>query len=172
MIDSLIQKRPLRFLQIFALVFGLALVVSMGTGCGRPYDIKTPDGFIDLEDRYEDQGAHEYRASTADGVVIAVRAFDNKPKADMALAVRALENRVRIGQGYALLGKHEVVARDGNKGTMLEFGHDEPSGPHLYYTAVFLTDDRVFIFEAGGRKELVEKAKPSIDWALKSFDPK
>ena len=154
-----------------AMMLGFALAL-FGAGCGRPYAIETPDGFIDLGDRYESEGNHEYRASTADGVVIAVRSFDNDPKADMALAVRALENRVRLGQGYALLSKHEVVARDGNKGTMLEFGHDEPTGPHLYLTAVFLTEHHVFIFEAGGKKELVEKARKSIDWAVSSFDPK
>jgi hypothetical protein len=141
-------------------------------GCGRPYEIATPNGFIDFGERYASDGAHEYRAATADGVVIGARAFDNDPKADMALAVRALENRVRLAQGYALLAKHEVVARNGLKGTMLEFGHDEPSGPHLYLVTLFINDDHVFLLEAGGKKDLVEKARPSIDWAVKSFLPK
>ncbi len=141
-------------------------------GCGRPYEAATPDGFIDFGDRYKSEGSHEYRAATADGVVLGIRAFDNDPKADMSLAVRALENRVRLGQGYALLGKHEVSARNGTKGTMLEFGHDEANGPHLYYLTVFLNDDHVFLLEAGGKKDLVEKARPSIDWAIKNFLPK
>lgn len=159
--------RQRTIVSMLALVFGLSLV-----GCGRPYEAATPDGFIDFGDRYKSEGHDEYRAATADGVVIGVRAFDNDPKADMALAVRALENRVRIGQGYALLAKHEVTARDGTKGTMLEFGHDEAGGPHLYYVTLFINDAHVFLLEAGGKKELVEKARPSIDWAIKSFLPK
>ena len=155
------------------LVIALAVLASsLVLGCGRPYEAATPDGFIDFGDRYKSGSEHEYRAATADGVVIGVRAFDNHPKADMALAVRALENRVRLGQGYALLGKREVVARNGTKGTMLEFGHDEASGPHLYYVTVFLNEEHVFLLEAGGKKDLVEKARSSIDWSIKNFLPK
>jgi hypothetical protein len=139
--------------------------------CSKPYVAATPKGFIDLGDHY-DENAHEYRAATADGVVISIRAFKNDPKADMPLAVRALENRVRLAQGYALLGKREVAARDGSKGTLLEFGHDEASGPHLYEVALFLNDDHVFLVEAGGKKDLVEKARPSVDWAIENFLPK
>lgn len=152
---------------------GLALALALAaSACGRPYTAATPDGFIDLGDRYDDRPAHEYRASTADGVVLGVRAFDNEPKADMALAVKALENRVRLGQGYALLDEKDVTARDGTKGKMMRFGHDEASGPHLYYVTIFLNDKHVFLLEAGGKKELVEKADASIDWAIKNFLPK
>ena len=113
-----------------ALVLSLA---SISTGCGRPYEVATPEGFVELtegKDRY-DQTHHEYRASTADGVVVGVRAFDNEPKVDLALAVRAFENRVRLGEGYALLDKKDVSARNGQKGTLLNFGHDEAGGAHL-----------------------------------------
>jgi hypothetical protein len=150
---------------------GLAIALA-ASACARPYTPATPDGFIDLGDRYDDRPAHEYRASTADGVVLGIRAFDNDPKADMALAVKALENRVRLGQGYALLDEKDVTARDGTKGKMMRFGHDEPSGPHLYYVTIFLNDKHVFILEAGGKKDLVEKAETSIDWAIKNFLPK
>jgi len=149
----------------------VVLTLLVAAACGRPFEAATPEGFVDLgEDRY-DRGAHEYRATTADGVVLGVRAWDNDPKVDLSVAVRALENRVRIGQGYALLDKKEVAARDGTKGVEMRFGHDEPAGSHLYYLTVFVTDDWVFIVEAGGKKDLVEKAAPSIDWSIKNFLP-
>jgi hypothetical protein len=141
-------------------------------GCARPYTPATPEGFIDLDDRYDSAPNHEYRASTADGVVIGIRAFDNDPKANMSLAVRALENRVRLGQGYAKIAERDVKARDGTAGKMLQFGHDEEGGPHLYYVTIFITEKRVFLIEAGGKKELVEKANASIDWAIANFSPK
>jgi hypothetical protein len=144
---------------------------SLQVGCGRPYEPATPSGFVDLgEDRY-DQDTHEYRASTADGVVLGVRAYDNDPEVDLTLVGRALENRLRLGQGYALLEKKEVSARDGTKGVQLRFGHDEGSGPHLYLVTVFITKDRVFVLEAGGKRELFEKAQASIDWSVKNFLP-
>lgn len=153
-----------------ALALG-ALLTGL-VGCGRPFKAATPDGFIEFEDRYDNSTTHEYRASTADGVVLAIRSFENDPEADMALAVRALENRVRLGQGYALIDKKEVTARDGTKGTTLRFGHDEEGGAHLYYVTVFVTEDYVYVLEAGGKKDLVEKADKSIEWSIQNFLPK
>ncbi|HTJ82613.1 MAG TPA: serine/threonine protein kinase [Polyangiaceae bacterium] len=147
----------------------LALVTL--SACGRPFEAATPEGFVDLGDDRYNQDSHEYRASTADGVVLGARAWENDPKVDLTVAVRALENRVRMGQGYALLDKKEVTARDGTKGIEMRFGHDEPSGSHLYCLTVFVTDDWVYLVEAGGKKDLVEKAAPSIDWSIKNFLP-
>jgi hypothetical protein len=149
----------------------LVLTAVAGAACGRPFDAATPEGFVDLGDERYDQTNHEYRATTADGVVLGTRAFENDPKVDLSVAVRALENRIRIGQGYALIEKKEVSARDGSKGIELRFGHDEPSGTHLYYVTVFVTDDWVYLLEAGGKKELVDKAQASIDWSIKNFLP-
>jgi hypothetical protein len=156
----------------FLLAASIAAGALVAMGCGRPFTPATPDGFIEFKDRYDNSTTHEYRASTADGVVMSVRSFKNDPKADMPLAVRALENRVRLGQGYALLDKKDVTARDGTKGTKLRFGHDEEGGAHLYYVTVFVTDDYVFLLEAGGKKDLVEAADASIDWSIQNFLPK
>jgi len=154
------------------LVVLVSLVVA-ATGCGRPYAVATPEGFVELsekEGRY-DETHHEYRASTADGVVVGVRAFENEPKVDLSLAVRAFENRVRMGEGYALLDKKDVVARNGSKGAMLAFGHDEAGGAHLYSVAIFVTEDWVYILESGGKKDMFEKARTSVDWFVKNFQP-
>ncbi len=169
----MIQRTPLlrTALRLSAGLACAALLLAT-VGCGRPFKAATPDGFIEFEDRYDNSTTHEYRAATADGVVLSVRSFENDPEADMALAVRALENRVRLGQGYALIDKKEVTARDGTKGTKLRFGHDEEGGAHLYYVTVFVTEDYVYLLEAGGKKDLVEKADKSIDWAIQNFLPK
>lgn len=152
--------RPLRLASCLALV--------TAAGCGRPYEVQTPSGFVDLEDRYDD-GDDEYRATTADGVVIGVRAFDNEPYAERAFLVRAIENQLRLGRGYALLETKKVSSKNGVEGTQLRFGHDEPSGPHLYVLTVFVDDDHVWLHEAAGKKELVEKAEQSIAWSLREL---
>lgn len=152
----------------------VACVLAFGAGCGRPYDVATPEGFVELtedSDKTYDSSADEYRASTADGVVLAVRAWDNEPKVDLVVATRSLENRTRLGQGYALLEKKEVVAADGTKGTALSLGHDQEGQAHLYKVVVFVTEDHVYIVEAGGKKELFEKATKSVDWFIASFKP-
>ncbi len=152
----------------------LSLSITALVGCGRPYDVATPAGFVELTEggqRSYDGNADEYRASTADGVVLGVRAWDNEPKVDLGLAARALENRTRLGQGYALLEKKEVVAANGTKGTELRLGHDQDGQAHLYTVIIFVTEDHVYLVEAGGKKELVEKAASSIDWFVKNFQP-
>jgi hypothetical protein len=149
-----------------------AVMALMGQGCARPYDVATPDGFVDLSHRYESAGNDEYRASTPDGVVLRARAYPNEPKVTTDVAVKVLESRIRLGQGYALLGEKDVTARDGSKGKMLQFGHDEDTGPHLYYVTLFIAHDRVYILDAGGKKDLVEAAENSIAWWIKSFFPK
>ena len=80
----------------------LALALLALAGCGRPFTPATPPGFVDLGDNYPDG---EYRATTADGAVIGVRAYDNEPRGELAFWTRALENRMRESGGYALLEK-------------------------------------------------------------------
>lgn len=134
-------------------------------GCGRPFSAATPKGFVDLGDRY---GSDEYRATTAEGLVIGVRAYENDPKGDLSFWSRVTEKRLREA-GYALLGKSDVKSRDGLPGLQMRFGRDEGKDAHLYYLTVFVDDDHVFLHEAGGKKELVERHQPQIDWSIHNF---
>ena len=144
-----------------------ALLLAALAGC-RPFKPATPAGFVDLSEKYED---HEYRATTADGMVLGVRAFENKPKGELAFWVKVIENRMRDTSGYALLDSREAKDRGGNAGKTLRFGHDESGVPHLYYLTVFVNDDHVFLLEAGGTKDLVEKHEEQIAWSITNFLP-
>jgi hypothetical protein len=148
----------------------LVLVAALvGAGCGgHPFHAATPPGFVDLGDRYP---KGEYRATTADGVVIGVRAFDNDPKGALAFWSRALEKRMREMSGYALLDKSDVTARGGLTGVAMKFGHDENKTPYLFTVALFVTDKKIYLLEAGGKKEEVTKVQEQIDWAIKNLAP-
>jgi hypothetical protein len=146
----------------------LALALAALAGC-RPFVAATPPGFVDLGDRY---GSNEYRATTADGVVIGIRAFDNDPKGEMPFWSRALERRMREMAGYALLEQHEVKNRTGLTGLEMRFGHDEGKDPYVYTVALFVTDKKVFVIEAGGLKAEVVKQEAQIAWAIHNFAPK
>src|SRR5262245_40224940 len=104
------------------LTLSLLLGAVLLAGCGRSFTPATPPGFVDLGDHY---GSDEFRAATADGVVIGIRAFPNDPKGEIAFWQRAIENRMRDMGGYALIEKREVKNRAGGTGTELKFGHDE-----------------------------------------------
>lgn len=142
--------------------------LSASAGC-RPFQPATPPGFVDFSEKYQDG---EYRATTADGLVLGVRAFDNEPKGEIGFWLRAIENRMRDTSGYALLETRDVKDRNGNPGKQLRFGHDESGVPHLYYVAVFVNDDHVFLLEAGGTKDLVEKHGDQVEWSITNFLPK
>jgi hypothetical protein len=148
----------------------LSLLAALAcAGCGHPFQPATPPGFVDLGNRYPDG---EYRATTADGVVIGIRAWDNDPKGELTFWSRALERRMREVGGYALLDKRDVSARGGLTGVAMRFGHDEGKTPYLYTIALFVTDKKIYVLEAGGTKAEVSKLEPQIDWAIKNLGPK
>jgi hypothetical protein len=147
----------------------LVLAALLGAGCGHPFYAATPPGFVDMGERYPDG---EYRAATADGVVIGVRAFDNDPKGELAFWSRALERRMRETGGYALLEKKDVTARGTLTGVALHFGHDEGKTPYLYTVAIFVTDKKIYVLEAGGTKDEMTRQDAQVEWAIRNFASK
>jgi hypothetical protein len=153
-------------------VVSVALSVALAAlcvGCGHPFRAATPSGFVDLGTGYADG---EYRAVTADGVVIGVRAWDNDPKGELPFWSRALERRMHDIGGYALLDKHDVAARHDLHGVEMRFGHDEGKTPYLYTVALFVTEKKIYVVEAGGAKSEVTKVTSQIDWAIQNLGPK
>lgn len=148
------------------LAAGLLLSLS---GCARHFVPATPPGFVDMGTDYPEG---EYRATTADGVVIGIRNVDNEPKGEIGFWSRALENRMREVGGYALIEKKQVTNRAGMTGTEMRFGHDEGRTPHLYWVTIFVTDKRIFILEAGGTKAEMERQEGQLNWAIQNFLPK
>ncbi len=147
------------------LVAGLCLA-----GCGPSFEVGTPAGFVELE---EDYSAYDYRATTADGLVLAVREIDHDPEGELSFWVRAVENKMRERGGYALLDRQKVTSADGLQGEQLRFGHDEQSGkPHLYYITVFVTEKWIYLLEAGGTKELMSSHAAQVDSLVSTFRAK
>ena len=142
----------------------IALAITL-SGCGPGFETATPPGFLELEK----PGAYDYRATTADGLVIAARELDNPSQGELSFWSRAIENQLRMSGGYALLETRKVKSRDGVAGTELRFGHDQGDTPHLYYLAVFVTPSKLCVVEVGGKKELVTQREKEIAWALAQF---
>ncbi|HZO13562.1 MAG TPA: serine/threonine protein kinase [Polyangiaceae bacterium] len=143
------------------------LALFCAVGCGPHFEAKTPSGFVELDD---DSSAYDYRSTSADGVVMAVRELDHEPKGEPEFWVTAIKNRMRERGGYALIEQKPVQSADGVKGTQLRFGHDEDSGkPHLYYVTLFVTEDALFLLEAGGTKDLMTANAKKLDQAIREF---
>jgi hypothetical protein len=157
-----IPSSPLRRLPSWA----LAVCILATSACGRPFDVHTPRGFVELEHQAP---AYDYRATTADGVVVAVRAIDAADRDDLSFWSNAVTVQMRDASGYALLRSKDVRSADGTPGRELVFGHDENGTPYLYRVALFTAQDRVFLLEAGGTRDAVERTAQHIDWQIATF---
>lgn len=146
-------------------LIALVLAACSAFGCSSSFAAATPPAFVELDG----QKTYDYRATSADGVVLSVRAIDNEPKGTLSFWSEVVERKLRLGEGYALLEKRDVAARRGEHGTQLRFGRDQGGVPHLYSVTVFVTDKRIFVLEAGGTKVDMERYADSIDWSVRNF---
>jgi hypothetical protein len=137
-------------------------------GCGT-FKVGTPAGFVELDDQ---EPNYDYRATTHDGVVVSVRSLDNEPRGDQAFWTQAVEQRVRHQGGYALLETRAVTAREGLAGRQLRFGHDEGARPHLYNVTLFVTHKRIYLIEAGGSRDAVQREAPRLESFIAQFEPR
>jgi hypothetical protein len=128
----------------------------------RPFDIKTPPGMIELE-KTDD---YAYRAMTPEGVVVGVRFIKDAGKADVPFWTRAVSLHMKELSGYALVETKDATSRDGSKGQELRFGHDESGKPYTYVVRVFVKDNRLYVAEAGGTKEEMDRANQTVEWTL------
>lgn len=148
----------------------LVLLATLGTAaCGRPFDVKTAPGLVELDD----QGpAYDYRAIAPEGVVVGVKVVDIGDKGDLAFWTRATSLRMHQLDGYALLGESDVKSRNGIAGHEMRFGHDQSGKPYLYTlrvyvkpkSCVFCSGSRLFVVETGGPKDEVERYRQALDW--------
>ena len=145
----------------------LVLLVVLVGGC-RSFAVTTPPGYVALNDQ---EPLYQYRATTADGVVLAVRTVDNDPHGDESFWIEAIKNRMRTLGGYAFLEGRAVKCQSGITGQQLLFGHDEGASPHLYYLTIFVTSKNLYLLEAGGPRPLIERDGPKLEAFVTTFVP-
>ncbi len=147
-------------------VLSVLLATPALAACGSAFEHPTPSGFVELN---EDSDRYDYRATSADGVVLSVRALDHDPEGELSFWSRAIQNQLRYHSGYALLEEHEVESADGLEGVQLRFGHDQDDAPHQYFVTIFPTEDTLFLLEAGGTTEEMDRHSGEIQWAVENF---
>lgn len=137
------------------------LLVATLIGCAHA-EFQTPQQFAELEQH----GTYEQRATTAQGVVVAVREIDLDHPLSMSFLCDAISERLTRGQGYAPLTQRDVRAKSGHSGKLLTFGRDQNGRTFDYWVAIFPTKDRLVLMEMGGRREHFDKQKPALERAL------
>jgi hypothetical protein len=139
------------------------LLLSLG-GCLR---IDTPKGFVELDDPQ----SYHYRATSATGVVLAVRSEDSRKDegGDLDFWSEAINRKVRRLGGYALLETRDVQTARGLPGKQLRFGQDQSGRPHLYWVSLFIDGDDLYVIEAGGPKDSFTELEAGLEKAIASI---
>jgi hypothetical protein len=140
---------------------------ALSLACGPHFHVETPAGFVELTEPGYD---YAYRATTAEGVVFAVRELKHEPQGDLAFWVAAIDNALRQRGGYALVGTTNAKTKSGLVGKTLEYGHDEEREPHKYFLTVYVTEKRIFVLEAGGKKTLTDARQADIEKFFREFE--
>ena len=143
----------------------LILALSLLAPACASFHLNTPNGFAQLED----DERYDYRATNADGVVIAVRVERNEPLANLEFWGRVVDERLRR-QGYVPNGNPEPVqSANGVPGVLFRYGATVGGREHRYQVAVFVRARKVFVVEAGGDREVFDPAAAAVARAFRSF---
>ncbi|GMV17783.1 MAG: hypothetical protein HS104_26580 [Polyangiaceae bacterium] len=145
------------------IILALALTASLllGSGCSRGFDIKTPDGFAELEGGED----YRYRATSADGVVLAVRREANEPRANLEFWTDAIGNELSQ-RGYGSPKAEKVKSKNGTPGQRLEYRTSRNGRPNVLWVTVFVAGSRVVVVETGGDADHFRKVEKEISAAI------
>jgi hypothetical protein len=149
----------------------LALVLSLTglTGCAPSYTFPLPERFVVLEDDGSTTTGYVQRATTPDGVVVGLRALEHRVEGTLAFWSEAVVRQLRDHRGYAVLGEEEIQAATGQPGRLVRLGRDLDGHAYRYTIAVFVTDDHIWIADAGGREELYVALEPEVERAMREL---
>lgn len=148
------------------LLLALSLSLSLfGAGCSRGFDIKTPDGFAELDSSDD----YRYRATSADGVVLAVRREKNDPKGSLQFWASAIGNELSE-RGYGTPETERVKSKDGTAGQRLEYKTHKNGRPNVLWITVFVSDSRIVVVETGGDAEHFKKVEKELATAVASIE--
>jgi hypothetical protein len=142
------------------------LLLVACAACAPHVTLLTPPGFAVLKDQEE----YVYRAATASGVVFAVRAEKNEPRGNLDFWAEALDHQLRR-VGYTPDGPPATVNTAGGlAGREVKYTRLENGRKYRFWLAVFVTENRVWVVEAGGDEERVKGTVPEgIQKAIESI---
>ena len=146
------------------------LTLGLLSACGPSIEMTLPERFVALtDDPAVNRGRYQYRATTPDGVVVGVMSLEHRVDGSLAFWSEAITRRIRDQQGYALLSEGDVSAARGEAGHIMRFGRDIDGHTYRYTIALFVTPDRIYVVEAGGRDAAYAELEEGIEGALSTL---
>lgn len=139
-------------------------ILALSAGCSRGFSIQTPEGFAELDD-----GDYAYRATSAEGVVIAVRREDNDPQGNLAFWSAAVDYELRR-KGYSAVSSKSVKSASGVSGKQIRYGITREGRPNVLWATVYVTSGNVTVVEAGGDSAHFEGVESEVEAAISEID--
>ena len=152
------------------LVAALFTSAALNVACGGPSaSVATPPGFGVLKDQKEYVYRHNHLYQ-AHPWVLAVRAEQNEPQGNLDFWADALDRTLRRA-GYVAEGNPGSV-RSGNglSGRVHKYTRDQGGRAQRFWIAVFVTEGRVWVVEAGGDAQRFKgKIQDGVQRAIESI---
>jgi hypothetical protein len=148
-----------------ALIIALSTLLS-ATGC-LPFNVRTPSGFARLSDP---RPSYDYRAVSAYGVAMGVRAIPNRDGGNLAFWSEAVDRRLQSSGFYHVIGQDDTRTERGLVGKTLRYSAGDPQSGGTYWVTLFVTRDWVYFVESGGRAPAFARAQPEVERAIRSFE--
>ena len=142
----------------------LLVLVALSVGACGHARFNTPQNFATLSD----SETYQQRATSPDGVVIAVRKVEVPARSSLKFWSEAISRRLEASQGYASLGTQELKAQSGHAGRWLKFGRDQNGHAFDYWVALFPAGKKLYLLETGGRRDRFAQARADVERAIKS----
>ena len=134
--------------------------------CHPNAQLQAPDGFAQLDG----QKSYDWRAASAQGVVLAVRTEPNEPRANVDFWTDAIDLRLR-GSGYTAEARKDVESASGVAGKQLRYSRVEEQRTYRYWLTIYVTGNHVYVVEAGGDKESFDPAQKLVERAVTTVKP-
>lgn len=149
------------------------LLAVATSGCDNAFTPKTPQGFVAFDTGYDDpwwqqktDSDYDYRATTADGVFLAVRRFKNDPQGDIGYWSEAIAQRLAAYGSYSVTSTRDVTNHQGVAGRELTLKHTAPGTEHSYRIAVYDRNGWLYVLESGGDTQKMSHWSVALDEAV------
>ena len=139
-----------------AALFGVVLLTACGGSSGNKYASAASGA----------TPAAPPTTTTPDGVVVGVQSLEHRVDGSLAFWTEAITRRVRDQQGYALVSEEDVRSASGESGHLMRFARDLDGHGYKYSIALFVTPDRIYLVEAGGRTVAYDALESGIEEAI------
>ena len=144
----------------------LMLVTAIiAVSCGAP-EIVPPKNYVVLE---EPLIPYDFTAVSSDDCRIAITERDNENKGPLEFWANAFKNINVKNWGRKFIEEGKFSTQLGEPGKFMIFESKNNGIDFLYIAGIVRTDKIVYVIDAGGRKEIIEKEKDSIVNSFKTL---